>query len=126
VSDTFRQTPAASEMGHPHFGIKNGICRTDPDHDCGLYQDLTAPSTGSYVLTVYANADRPGGLVGVNVNDESAVSAEVQVRDASSYGTAYTLTFSAAAGDTIRVWMYSPSTDGYVVIDDAVLIREVS
>jgi len=28
---------------------------------------------------------------------------------------------SARAGDIIRVWMYSPATPGYVVIDDAAL-----
>src|SRR3954464_141771 len=29
------------------------------------------------------------------------------------------MTFSAAQGETIRVWMYSPATPGYVVVDDA-------
>ncbi len=32
-----------------------------------------------------------------------------------------TMTFTANQGDTIRVWMYSPATPGYVVIDDASL-----
>jgi hypothetical protein len=31
------------------------------------------------------------------------------------------MTFQASAGDTIRVWMYSPATPGYVVIDDVSL-----
>ena len=29
------------------------------------------------------------------------------------------MTFAATAGDVIRVWMYSPATPGYVVVDDA-------
>jgi hypothetical protein len=32
------------------------------------------------------------------------------------------MTFLATAGDTIRVWMYSPAILGYVVIDDVSLI----
>jgi len=31
------------------------------------------------------------------------------------------MTFSASPGETIRVWMYSPPSPGYVVIDDATL-----
>jgi len=31
------------------------------------------------------------------------------------------MTVPARAGDVIRVWMYSPATPGYVVIDDVVL-----
>ena len=34
----------------------------------------------------------------------------------------YTMTFTASAGDVIRVWMYSPASPGYVVIDDAILM----
>ena len=33
-------------------------------------------------------------------------------------------TVSAQEGDIIRVWMYSPATPGYVVIDDASLALE--
>jgi hypothetical protein len=31
------------------------------------------------------------------------------------------MTFTANAGELIRVWMYPPATPGYVVIDDVSL-----
>jgi hypothetical protein len=36
------------------------------------------------------------------------------------------MTFAANAGDLIHVWMYSPSTPGYVVIDDVMLTQSDS
>ncbi len=85
-----------------------------------MYQEVTAPDTGTYLLTIFANADRPGGLVGVNVNGSAAVSTPVDVRGFGNYGM-YSLSFGANAGDIVRVWMYSPPVPGYVVIDDGVL-----
>jgi hypothetical protein len=40
------------------------------------------------------------------------------VRGYRNYGDPCTMTFPAAAGDVIRVWMYSPPTPGSVVADD--------
>jgi endonuclease/exonuclease/phosphatase family metal-dependent hydrolase/regulation of enolase protein 1 (concanavalin A-like superfamily) len=122
VSDSVRQTPAKSETNQPRTGTKNGVCSTPSALDCGMYQEVTAPSTGTYTLTFFANADRTGGLVGANVNGASAASANVQTRGFGNYGSAYTMTFSASAGATIRVWMYSPAIPGYVVIDDVSLL----
>jgi hypothetical protein len=86
-----------------------------------MFQQLTAPTTGTYTLTFYANADRTGGLVGANRNQDPAASLPVQVRGFGTYGAPYTMTFTAVAGDTIYVWMYSPASPGYVVIDDVSL-----
>jgi len=122
VSDPIRQTPAYSESNQPHSGANNGACFTTDSLDCGIYQEVTAPSTGTYLLTIYATADRDGGLVGANVNGAFAVSSLVEARGFRNYGAAYTMTFPATAGDTIRVWMYSPSIPGYVVVDDVSLI----
>jgi hypothetical protein len=58
--------------------------------------------------------------VGVNLNGQTATSQDVAVRQFGDYAE-YTMPFSAQAGDTIRVWMYSPPTPGYVVIDDVSL-----
>ena len=121
VSDhLFRQTPAKSETNQPHTGAKNGACWTPEFLDCGIYQDVTAPVTGSYTFLVYATSDREGGLVGVNVN---GILAGFQQVAASGFGqyVRYTVAFNAQSGDVIRVWMYSPATPGYVVIDDAAL-----
>ena len=74
------------------------------------------------MLTFYATADRDGGLVGANVNGTLAISSPVEARGFRNYGAPYAMTFQATAGDTIRVWMYSPAMPGYVVIDDVSLI----
>ena len=122
IADPSRQTPAVSETHQPHGGDNNGVCWTPGYLDCGLYQTITAPATGTYMATFYANADRPGGFVGVNVNGAFASSAGVDVRGFGNYGTPYVMNFTAAAGDTVIVWMYSPGTPGYVVIDDVSLV----
>ena len=79
-----------------------------------------APTTGTYTYTytVYASADRAGGLVGANVNGLLAASWDVPAAPFGDYSRC-TMTFTASAGDVIRVWMYSPAWPGYVVIDDA-------
>jgi hypothetical protein len=48
----------------------------------------------------------------------------VGVRGFGNYGSSYELRFDARSGDTIRVWMYSPATPGYVVIDDVTLMLD--
>jgi len=120
----FRAIRAKSETNQPHSGLQNGACWATTDQDCGMYQEVNAPTTGSYTLTIFANADRPGGLVGANVNGQTANSAPVDVRGFGTYGAPYVIAFSANAGDTIRVWMYSPATPGYVVIDDVSLVAD--
>ena len=122
--DPFRQTAAKSERNQPRTGTKNGACWTPEFLDCGLYQDVVAPLTASYTFRIYATADRPGGLVGVNVNGALAIAADVEPRGFGNYGSSYELRFNAASGDTIRVWMYSPATPGYVVVDDATLMLD--
>ena len=69
---------------------------------------------------MFASADRDGGWVGANVNGSGVVSVPVETRPFGEY-VPYTMSFNAAQGDIIRVWMYSPATPGYVVIDDVVL-----
>jgi hypothetical protein len=115
-----RQVAAKSESHQPHSGTQNGACWTTEFLDCGLYQEKIAPVTGAYTLRLFATADRPGGLVGANLNGQTVTLQDVAVRDFGDYAE-YTMPFSAHAGDTIRVWMYSPPTPGYVVIDDVSL-----
>jgi hypothetical protein len=110
TSDTNRQTPAQSETSEPHSGAMNGACRTTSALDCGIYQDVVAPADGHYTFTVYANASRAGAWIGVNVNNAGVQSAPVEVRGAGSYGTPYSLTFTAmpatpsGSGCTRRTW----------------------
>jgi hypothetical protein len=126
VSDNpLRRVIAKSETNQPHTGANNGACSTTTFEDCGMYQDVTAPADGTYVLTMFATADRSGGLVGVDVNGASAQSQPVTVRSFGNYGASpYTMRVTAAAGDTLHVWMYSPASPGYVVIDDVALVQD--
>jgi uncharacterized membrane protein len=126
ISDDFRQVAAKSETNQARSGEKNGACWATDNLDCGLFQDIIAPKTGTYTLTIYANSDRPGALVGANANDETAASADVAVRGFLNYGDAYVLTFHADEGQTIRVWGYSPAVPGYLVMDDATLTGPTS
>jgi len=124
VSDNpFRKIPAASETNHPRTGSKNGVCAQTTFENCGMYQDVTAPADGNYVLTMYAISDRSGGLIGVAVNGTTVQSADVAVR-ADYDASPYTMHFTAPAGATIRVWMYSPSSPGFVAIDDVALVQD--
>lgn len=118
--DLLRQVAAKSETHQPRSGVKNGACWTPQSLDCGLYQEVTAPSAGAYTFRIHAAADRAGGLVGANVNGFPAASAGVEPLGFGVYAP-YELSFIAAAGDVIRVWMYSPAQPGYVVVDDASL-----
>jgi hypothetical protein len=116
-----RQVSPVSETLEPHTGQKNGACHSSTYQDCGMFQDVVAPTTAAYVLTLYANADRSGALVGVSLNGATAASANVEVRGTGNYGTPYAFHFNANTGDTIRVWMYSPAIPGSAVIDDVTL-----
>lgn len=121
VSDNGRAIAAKSETNQPNSGSQNGACWATTHEDCGMYQELRAPATGIYELSFYANADRSGGLVGANVNGTNVASANVSVNGFRNYGLPLNMTFTASQGDTIHVWMYSPATPGYVVIDDVIL-----
>lgn len=85
-----------------------------------MYQELTAPTSGTYLYAIYAAADRAGGLVGVDLNGTAIVWRDVDPGPFGDYHL-YTMTFEANGGDRIRIWMYSPASPGYVVIDDATL-----
>src|SRR5881394_747697 len=77
VSD--RATPAKSETNQPRSGAKNGACWSTDGTDCGIYQNVTAPSTGTHTYTVWAAADVAGGLVGADVNGvNSGTNSNVQ------------------------------------------------
>ena len=118
VADAFRQSPAQSEVTEPHSGSRNGACRTATSLDCGIYQDVTAPADATYTFSTYANASRAGAWVGVNVNGAGVQSAPIAAGAAGDYA-AYSMSFTAKAGDVIRVWLYSPAAPGSAVIDDA-------
>jgi hypothetical protein len=125
VSDSFRQAPARSETAAPHSGAKNGACRTTTSADCGMFQDFTIPMTGNYVFAVYIGADHQGGLVGVNVNGPRISGSVLASIDAGDY-KGYAIEFFAAAGDSVRVWVYGPAAAGAIVVDDSTVTRSAT
>lgn len=118
ISDTIRQTPAASESVKPRSGVNDGACRTSSALDCGLYQDIVIPVSGAYTLTIYAAASGPGASVGWNVNGALIASSNIA---ASDY-LAVTFSHPLTAGDTVRVWLYSSASPGWAAIDDVSLL----
>jgi hypothetical protein len=124
VSDTpLRQTPAVSETTLPHTGQKNGACHTTSG-DCGIYQDITAEQsaeTGNMLISVYARADHPGGLVGVNVDGQFAIAMRVAPGGYQRYTAGFCVcSFSSNPNHVVRVWMYAPP-GGTVAVDDVEL-----
>ena len=77
VSDTpLRQTAAVSETSAPHTGAHNAACKT-MSGDCGIYQEVDAQ--GDLLFSIYARADHPGALIGVNVNGQNLAALPVMV-----------------------------------------------
>ena len=128
ISDQpLRKVAAVSDSSHPYDGAIAGVCARATFDDCGLYQEVTIPATGSYVFSVRANSDHSGALVGVNINGSGFQSLPIDVTPAGNYGVApYTISFDASAGDTVRVWMYAPATPGFAAIDGVTLEQDFS
>lgn len=119
VSD--RQSAAQTETTQPRAGTKNAVCRTSESEDCGIFQEVTVASNGFYVFRVFAATDKPGALVGMNINEREG--ERVTAVTIGEY-RAYSMVVLAFAGDVIRVWAYSPAAPGSLVIDDASLAMD--
>jgi len=80
--------------------------------------------TGNMLFSVYARADHPGGLVGVNVNGRPVTGARVFVGGYQQYTVGFCTCWipSSSSPPVIRVWMYAPA-GGVVDIDDALLVQ---
>jgi hypothetical protein len=121
VSDNpLRQTPAVSETSNAHTGTHNAACHTTSG-DCGIYQEIShaGVQTANMLFSIYARADHPGGLVGVNVNGQPIAGSQVLVGGYQRYTVGFFVPPSSST-PVIRVWMYAPP--GVVVdIDDAEL-----
>jgi hypothetical protein len=96
LSDPMRQTPAFAETNQPHSGSNNGACSTSSQQDCGLFQEIVAPASGAYAFTAFANADRDGAYVGVDVNGVLQAATPIANRGFRAYGDPYGMTFSAS------------------------------
>lgn len=78
------------------------------------------PQRGAYIVTLFANTDRPGALIGFDLNGTSYPDAPVDVRIPGNYSQ-YVRGLILSAGDTLRVWMYSPANGATVTLDDVTL-----
>jgi hypothetical protein len=117
-------------------GVYNAACwhSTENSGDCSIVQHVSVPEAGTYRVTIYAKADRRGAWVGANL---IAQSSETQpfvtpVESRSAYWGPdalypyfkYEGTVSAQAGDTIKVWAYSPNLPGWLVVDDVSIVKQ--
>ena len=118
ISDqAIRQSPAKSETHQPK------IWRTErrmlDTRVPGLRHLPGCRCAGHRHLHLHRDVGH--GLVGGNVNSVVGASSDVTAASFGDYSR-HTLKFAASAGDVIRVWMYSPASPGYIVIDDASLM----
>jgi len=108
------------DTAHPHGGAKNAACHSTSSQDCGIYQEFLVPQTGTYILTFYANADKTGATLGIDVNGAGFPAGPVEVREPGTYSE-YGWGLFLHGGDTLRVWMYSPANGATAVLDDVSL-----
>lgn len=121
VADSNRQTPATTETAARHGGRVSGACVTTSTRDCGIYQDITLPETGVYLVGAWVAADHAGGLFGLEA-ERGPQSWQVANGGLGQYQFYWT-TISGRAGEVIRVWMYAPASAGRVYIDDVAVRR---
>jgi len=128
ISDQpLRRIPAVSDNSFPYEGFNAGVCSQTTFDDCGLYQEVTIPATGTYVFSVRATSTQSGSFVGVNINGLSFQSLPIDMWPKGTWGSPpYMISFSANKGDIVRVWMYSPATPTWTAIDAATLEEDFS
>ena len=128
ISDQpLRKVPAVSDSSSPYEGFNAGVCSQTTFDDCGLYQEVTIPATGTYVFSVRATSTLSGAFVGVNINGLSFQALPIDLWPKGVWSSPpYTIPFSANKGDIVRVWMYSPGTPTWTAIDAATLEEDFS
>lgn len=110
---------AGVESNYPFNGLKDGYLHPTTSQDVALYQEITAPYTGTYVLSAHAAASKVKlASLGADVNGVQAGEAIVAGTGGYNY---YQLKFHAAAGSKIKVWYYAKRDNGWAVIDQVLL-----
>lgn len=107
-----------AETNFPFSGAKDGALNNAAGNDSGLSQTVTAPSTGTYTLTAETAANTADAELGVDVAGTQQALVHTVAND--GYHT-QTLTFTASAGQTIKVWYYMPGEANWATIDDVLL-----
>lgn len=110
---------AGVETNYPHGGTYDAYLHPSSSADVAIYQTVTAPASKTYTLTAYCATNISGSVrLGVDVAGSQAGQASIT---ATSGYAPYTVSFSAAAGQEIKIWYYSGKANGWATIDDVVL-----
>lgn len=106
-----------TEQEFPFNGRFDASVSTSATEDAAIMQTITAPRTGTYTLTA-AVASSKTATLGVDV--AGAQVATLPSTPGGGYKTVKT-SFTATAGQSIKVWYYSGTGDGWATIDDVSL-----
>jgi outer membrane protein assembly factor BamB len=102
---------------YPYYGVKQATLCAQRDRGARLWQDVTAPESGSYVLTAYAGTNIRMGNVSQSVAIRE-VQLGVAVEGVQLTGQRvvpfdglqrHTITIDAQKGARIRVWYSAPA-----------------
>lgn len=107
-----------AENNFPFSGTFDGALNTTTGQDAGLSQTITAPRTGTYTVTAAIASNQSAAQLGVDVAGTQVASVNTLAND--GYQTR-TLTFTATAGQSVKVWFYLPGVVGWATIDSAQL-----
>lgn len=105
------------EAEYPFSGTYDGAINNVAGEDAAIFQTITAPRTGTYTVEA-AVASSISAQLGVDV--AGSQKAFIAVTPGTGYQTK-TLTFSATAGQQIKVWYYAPGASGWATIDSVTL-----
>ena len=112
-------TLAGVENNNPLGGQYDAYLHPTSTSDVGLYQTITAPSTGTYTFRAFVASNIGSGVsLGADVAGTQATSQTVT---GDGGYRQYQLTFTATAGQTIKCWIYSSAQSGWVTVDQASL-----
>ena len=120
----------------PRSGAHNAACfhQLHNGAACAIVQNVHIPVAGAYLVTIYAKADREGAWAGASLlrNGAGVQTFAEPVGFRSEYWGPdveypyfkYERSILAQAGDVLRVWGYSPSTPGWLVLDDVSVVKQ--
>ncbi|GCE30216.1 hypothetical protein KDA_57000 [Dictyobacter alpinus] len=109
---------AGIETNYPHSGSHDAYLHPTSSSDVGMAQTITAPTSRTYTLTAYAANNTGNVQLGVDVNGTQVKNIEV----AGNVGyQQYTTSFTANAGQSIKIWYYAHAIAGWATLDDVSL-----
>lgn len=107
------------ETSYPFNGLKDAYLHPTATSDVALYQNVVAPTTGTYILTAHA-ATNTASFASLGVDVAGVQQGNVSIKNTSKYQY-YQVKFQANAGQTIKVWYYAKKGTGWATIDQVTL-----